>query len=83
METVKGYSKEQLTAILEKLTDEDNGIILRAKGILKATDCKDWYYFDLVYGDYEIRTGSPDVIGKVCVIGSKINESLIKELFNK
>lgn len=83
METVKGYSKEELTKILEKLTDEENGIILRAKGILKATDCKEWYYFDLVYGDYEIRTGSPDVMGKVCVIGSKINESLIKELFNK
>lgn len=83
MESVRGYTKEELSAILDKLCDETYGIILRAKGIVKANDNKEWYYFDLVYGDYEIRTGSPDVIGKVCVIGSKINEKLIEELFNK
>lgn len=83
IETAKSYTKEELSYILEHLCGEDCGIILRSKGVVKASDNKEWYYFDLVYGDYEIRLGAADVIGKVCVIGSKINETAIQELFNK
>ncbi|MBO6263585.1 MAG: GTP-binding protein, partial [Clostridia bacterium] len=56
---------------------------LRAKGIVKASDNDKWYYFDLVAGDYEIRTGAPDYTGRLCVIGSKIDEEKIEKLFFK
>ena len=84
-ETAKAYSKDELDAILKTLADENAGlgIILRAKGFVKAKDNEKWYYFDLVAGDYEIRLGAPDVIGRVCVIGSKIDEKKISELFFK
>lgn len=80
-ETAKSYSYDELTAILNELSGDKYGVILRAKGVVKASDSKDWYYFDLVFGDYEIRTGNADVIGKVCVIGSKIDEKSIQNLF--
>ena len=80
-ETAKSYSHDELTAILNELSGDKYGVILRAKGVVKASDSKDWYYFDLVFGDYEIRTGNADVIGKVCVIGSKIDEKSIQNLF--
>ena len=84
-ETAKAYSKDELDAILKTLADENAGlgVILRAKGFVKAKDNEKWYYFDLVAGDYEIRLGGPDVIGRVCVIGSKIDEKKISELFFK
>ena len=84
-ETAKAYSKAELDAILKTLADENAGlgVILRAKGFVKAKDDEKWYYFDLVAGDYEIRPGAPDVIGRVCVIGSKIDEKKISELFFK
>lgn len=84
-ETAKAYSKAELDAILKTLADENAGlgVILRAKGFVKAKDDEKWYYFDLVAGDYEIRLGAPDVIGRVCVIGSKIDEKKISELFFK
>ena len=82
-ETAKAFSKAELDGILHTLADENAGlgIILRAKGIVKASDCDKWYYFDLVAGEYEIRLGEPDVSGKVCVIGSKIDEDKIEKLF--
>jgi len=84
-ETAKAYSKAELDAILKTLADENAGlgVILRAKGFVKAKDDEKWYYFDLVAGDYEIRPGAPDVIGRVCVIGSKIDEKKISGLFFK
>lgn len=84
-ETAVAYSKAELDGILKTLCDENAGlgVILRAKGFVKARDDEKWYYFDLVAGDYEIRTGAPDVIGRICVIGSKINENKINELFFK
>lgn len=84
-ETAKAYSKAELDAILKTLAGENAGlgVILRAKGFVKAKDDEKWYYFDLVAGDYEIRSGAPDVIGRVCVIGSKIDEKKISELFFK
>lgn len=80
-ETIKSYSKEELSSILDKLCGDEFGVILRSKGVVKASDVEEWYYFDLVYGDYDIRLGAPDVIGKVCVIGSKIDEQAIQKLF--
>ena len=69
---------------LEELSVCDNteeyGIILRAKGIVPS-DGTDWLYFDLVPGEYEIRKGNPDITGKLCVIGSKLAEDKLAELF--
>ncbi|MBR5439343.1 MAG: cobalamin biosynthesis protein CobW [Clostridia bacterium] len=81
IETPKAYSKDELVAILNKLCTEEFGTILRAKGMLKSSESDLWHYFDLVAGDFEVRTGAPDVIGKACVIGSKINKEEIKKLF--
>ena len=80
-ETVWKYEEDTLKDILEKLANsEDYGIILRAKGMVPDAEGK-WHYFDLTPGEYEIRDGAPDIIGRICVIGSKMNEDAIKELF--
>ena len=84
VETAKAVSYEQLNEFLNTLANDDNlGIIIRSKGILKATDNEKWYYYDFVSGDYEIRTGNPDYTGRIVVIGSKMNERRIEELFDK
>lgn len=82
-ETAKSFSSSQLDGILSVLASENSnmGIILRSKGVVKASDCDKWYYFDLVAGEYEVRLGSPDVIGKICVIGSKLDQNAIEKLF--
>ncbi|MCD7800047.1 MAG: GTP-binding protein [Ruminococcus sp.] len=83
VETPKKFTKDELTTILEKLSNsEDYGIILRSKGIVPSADGDEWYYFDLVPQEYEIRTGKADYTGKLCVIGSKIDEDSLKLLFN-
>ena len=82
-ETAHKYSAEELKAILDKLAvEEDNefGIILRAKGIVPDKE-GNWQEFDLVPGEYELRKGSPDYTGKLCVIGSNIKEDKLAELF--
>ena len=80
-ETVKKYEEDTLRDILEKLANsEEYGMILRAKGMLPDAEGV-WHYFDLTPGEYEIREGQPDIIGRVCVIGSKMNEDAIRELF--
>ena len=83
VETPVSFTKEKLEAALKTLCDENAGlgVILRAKGVVKAADNEKWYYFDLVAGDYEIRLGEPDYTGKLCVIGSKIDEKKIENLF--
>ena len=82
METVRTYGEEELRQILEKLSNsEEYGIILRAKGMLK-TESKEWLYFDLVPEEYEIRKGQPTYTGRFCVIGSKLEEDKLKELFH-
>ena len=69
-------------ALLEELADgHDYGQVLRAKGMLKAADGEGWYYFDLVPGEYEIRMGEPEYTGKVCVIGSGLQEDKLAEAF--
>ena len=84
IETPLPISKSELEKFLNTLANsEDLGIIIRAKGILAASDNESWYYFDYVSGEYEIRLGSPDYTGRICVIGSKIDEHKIEELFSK
>ena len=80
-ETAKKFTINGITAILEELDDGgDYGMVLRAKGIV-ACDCGKWIHFDYVPGGIDVRCGSAGVIGRICVIGSKIDESKIKELF--
>ena len=82
METPKKFSEDELRKILSALADEAKyGVILRAKGIVDASD-GDWLYFDYVPEETDIRRGSAGVTGRFCVIGSHINESALKELFN-
>ena len=81
METPKKFSEESLRAILGALGDEARfGVILRAKGIVDASDGQ-WLYFDYVPGEIDLRRGAAQVTGRFCVIGSKINEQALKELF--
>ena len=80
-ETVKKYTRENLEKILEALSDsEEYGVILRAKGMLPTEDGT-WIYFDMVPEETEIREGAPEYTGRLCVIGSKMNESKLEELF--
>lgn len=82
-ETPKKYNKDNLESILKKLSeDEAYGIILRSKGILQTEDGS-WIQFDLVPGEYEIREGSADYTGRICVIGSKLDEEKLGQLFFK
>ena len=81
METPKTFTQEQIAACLKALEDQDTyGIILRAKGIVPGEDGQ-WIHFDYVPGEPDIRTGSAGIIGRLCVIGSKINEAAIAALF--
>jgi G3E family GTPase len=80
-ETPHKFNEAKLAETLEKLANsEEYGIILRAKGIVPS-DGADWLYFDLVPGEYEIRKGQADITGKLCVIGSKLAEDKLAELF--
>ena len=78
---VPPVSRDKLESILNKLSQEKDAAILRSKGMIKASDADTWYYFDMVPGEYEIRNGEPDYTGKVCVIGSRLNEEKLKALF--
>ena len=82
VETPNKYDKETLSEILRKLSETDDyGDILRAKGMLPTPDGK-WMFFDLVPEEYEIRDGEPEITGRICVIGAKLKEDALKELFN-
>ena len=81
METPRKFTESALRGILSALEDEAKyGVILRAKGIVDAED-GDWLYFDYVPGEVDIRRGGAAVTGRFCVIGSKLNEQALKELF--
>ncbi len=83
METAAAYDKAKIEGLLESLDEEEQyGIVLRAKGMVPAGDGT-WIYFDYVPGEFDIRTGRPDVTGKICVIGSGLNEDNLKRLFEK
>ena len=80
-ETIRKYTRQQLENILEQLgRTEAYGTILRAKGMLPAEDGT-WIYFDMVPGETEIREGAPEYTGRLCVIGSRINEGKLSQLF--
>ena len=83
METPTAYTKDEIETILKKLDDADTyGVILRAKGMLPSNDgtCNNFVY---VPEESNVRTGAPEVTGKICVIGSKLNEDNLKALFTK
>lgn len=82
-QTYKHFSKEQLEEILKNLSTQDNfGKILRAKGYLPS-DNDNWWYFDVVPGEYQIRTGEADFTGRICVIGQELDEKKLDLLFDE
>ena len=84
MENVAPCKKEELEAFLQDLSKGDvYGQVLRAKGMIPSETEGEWYYFDLVPEEYEIRKGQPDYTGKVCVIGAKLDEEALKKVFHK
>ncbi len=82
METPNVYSKEEMENILTALDSGEYGAILRAKGMVPAADGT-WIYYDYVPEEHEIREGKPAVTGKICVIGSKLDEEKLAVLFRK
>lgn len=82
-QTPKKYTKTQLETILKDLsTNTSYGNILRAKGYVDSSE-NNWWYFDLVPGEYEIREGKPDFTGRICVIGEQLDEQKLDSLFNE
>ena len=82
METPNVYSKAEIEKILTALDGGEYGVILRAKGMVPAGDGT-WIYYDYVPEEQDVRTGKPEVTGKICVIGSNLKEDKLAELFRK
>ena len=80
VETVRRFTEADLSSMLGALEDEGYGIVLRAKGIVQAED-GGWIHFDYTPGEQNIRRGSADYTGRLCVIGSKLDEGKLKTLF--
>ncbi|MBE6933709.1 MAG: cobalamin biosynthesis protein CobW [Ruminococcaceae bacterium] len=80
VETAKKFTQEQIHAALHELDSGKYGMVLRAKGIIPAVDGT-WIHFDMVPEEMNIRTGSADIIGKLCVIGSELDENAVAALF--
>ena len=84
MENVTGISRADLEKILDELAYGDSfGEVLRAKGMVPEKDGKVWLHFDLVPEQFEIREGSPDYTGKVCVIGANLKEDILDQAFGR
>ena len=82
-ETPATYTTEEVEGFLKELDNEEKyGIVLRAKGMIPAADGT-WIYFDYVPEESNVRAGKPDVTGKICVIGSKLKEAELENLFRK
>ena len=80
-ETARKFSESGIRDILARLGDgEKYGVVLRAKGIVDSVD-GEWIYFDYVPGEIDVRRGAAAVTGRFCVIGSKLDENALKELF--
>ena len=80
-ETMKKYTQEQVAEILKTLeSDPAYGDVLRAKGMVESPDGT-WIYFDMVPGEHEVRSGAPEYTGRLCVIGAKLDEEKLEELF--
>lgn len=83
IETAKKFTEESVKAFLEALEDDDlYGMVLRAKGMVPS-EGSEWIYFDYTPGEINVRTGSPEYTGKICVIGSELKEDAIRELILK
>ncbi len=83
METPARYTADEITAILEALDDNEKyGIVLRSKGMVPSADGT-WIHFDYVPGEPQVRTGAADVTGKICVIGSELNQDALELLFKR
>ena len=82
IETPNTYSAEDIEKILTALDSGEYGAILRAKGMVPAPDGT-WVYYDYVPEEHDIRSGKPEVTGKICVIGSRLDEDKLAELFRK
>ena len=81
-ETVKAFTQDEMEKILKELSENQKyGVVLRAKGMVSGKDGH-WIYFDMVPEEYEIREGAPEYTGRICVIGSKLNEEKLAELFS-
>ena len=80
METAKKFDVPGVEAALKALDSGNYGMVLRAKGIVPAADGS-WIHFDYVPEEHNVRLGSADIIGKLCVIGSKLDETAIAGLF--
>ncbi len=80
VETHKKFTADRIQKALEILDEGAYGLVLRAKGIVAAEDGS-WIHFDFVPGELNLRSGSAAVSGKLCVIGSKLNERSMAELF--
>ncbi len=81
VETARRFSEEEIRSILSQLDDSEKyGVILRAKGIVDASDGQ-WIHFDHVPGEMDVRRGSAAITGRLCVIGSGIDEAALKQLF--
>lgn len=82
VESAHKYSEEDITAILTALDDSEKyGMVLRSKGIVPASDGGEWIHFDYTPGEVNVRRGTAEVTGRVCVIGSELKEPALKELF--
>ena len=80
VETAKVFAKDELTELLAQLANEETyGIVLRAKGIVAGKSS--WLHFDYIPGESNVREGSAGIIGRLCVIGSKLNKAALAELF--
>jgi hypothetical protein len=81
LETTRKFTKDGLLNALKALGDDEKyGVVLRAKGIVAGEGC--WLHFDYVPGEPDVREGSAGVTGRLCVIGCKLDEEKLKELFN-
>jgi len=82
LENVPAFTEERLKALLTRLAEsEDFGTVVRAKGMVPDANGAEWFYFDLVPGETEIRHGAPEASGKICVIGSELNREAITKEF--
>lgn len=81
METHRKFTREEITNALQELGKESYGIVLRAKGYVACANGERWIHFDYVPGEAELRDGGAMVTGRICVIGSKLDEKAIAALF--
>jgi hypothetical protein len=82
METPHEYTRDEIIHIVEALDSGEYGMVLRSKGMLPSGGGT-WIYYDYVPGEHDIRIGKPDIIGKICVIGTQLKEGELAKLYRK